>query len=97
MLQWATRCENTFLGVRSPWDRIRDVVLTARVPVGPNTLWRSPPLLGRAYLMLELSWQLCVLLWWSSNVRRRRDKFPHSSAYCQALVGVWLRPVVPGI
>jgi hypothetical protein len=35
--------ENTFLRVRRPQGRIRDVVLTAQVPDGSNPLWRSLP------------------------------------------------------
>jgi hypothetical protein len=46
-----------FLGVRSPWTWIFNVVLTVQVPVRPNLIWRSSSLLGCAYPMLELSWR----------------------------------------
>jgi hypothetical protein len=86
-----------FWVVRSARDKVRDVVLTARVPVGLNPLWRSAPSSGRAYLMSELSWRLCVILWWSSYVRQRRDGFHHSSAYGQACECLWQRHVMLGI
>jgi hypothetical protein len=76
-----------FLGVRSPRDRIRDMMLIIWIPIGPNPLCRSLTLPGRAYLMLELSWRLCMSLWWSSYVRQRRNGFQHSSACCQVHMG----------
>jgi hypothetical protein len=70
-------CCSGWRGVRTPFrggakppGKIRDVVLTARVPVGSNPLWRSPALPEHAYLMLELSCQLCVFLWWNGYVRQ---------------------------
>jgi hypothetical protein len=46
-----------FLGVRSPYVWLFDVVLSVRVPVRPNLIWRSSPLPGHAYPVSELSWQ----------------------------------------
>jgi hypothetical protein len=62
MLQWVVM---PFRGVRSPWDGIFDVVLTIRVPDGLSLMLRSLLLLERSYLMSELSWQVCMFLWWS--------------------------------
>jgi hypothetical protein len=42
-------------GYEAPWDGPPNVVLTARVPDGPNRVWRIPLLSGHAYLMSELS------------------------------------------
>jgi hypothetical protein len=44
-----------FPGMRSPQVWIFDVVLTVRVPVRLNLIWRSSPLSGRAYPVSELS------------------------------------------
>jgi hypothetical protein len=49
-------------GVQSPRVKSFDMVLTAWVPDGPYLIWRSPPLLGRVYPVLELSWCLCMFL-----------------------------------
>jgi hypothetical protein len=39
------------------------MVLTVKVSVRPNLIWRRWPLLGHAYPVLELSWQsMCVPL-----------------------------------
>jgi hypothetical protein len=64
-----------FWGMRSPQDGPSIVVFTAHVPNGVDSLWRSPPLLDRTYLMSELSWLLCMFLWRSCYVTRRRDEF----------------------
>jgi hypothetical protein len=55
---WIGRCHvrMPFRGVRSPRGGIHDMVLTTRVHDAPNLMWRSLPLQGHAYLMLELSW-----------------------------------------
>jgi hypothetical protein len=77
----------TFLGVRSPWDGQSASILTAWAPGGPDLLWRTLPLPGRAYPMLERSWWLYMFLWKSCYVRRWWDGFQHSSVCCQARVG----------
>jgi hypothetical protein len=78
----------SFRGVQSPQDRSSDVVLSARVLDGPNLLRRILPSPRRTYLMLELSWRLCMFIWYICYVRRQWDGFQHSSTYCQVCVGV---------
>jgi hypothetical protein len=63
------------------WGGREGVVLTARVLDGPDSLWRSPLLPRWAYPMSELSWQLCVFMWWTCYVRRRWDGFQYWTTY----------------
>jgi hypothetical protein len=44
------------------------MVLIVRVPDGPDLLCRRSLLLRQTYSISELSWRLCVFLWWSCYV-----------------------------
>jgi hypothetical protein len=70
-------------GVRNPQDGPSVVMLTARVPDGPDPAWRSPLIPRQIYPMSELSWRSLVV---ELLCHAATDGFQYSRTWYQVCV-----------